>query len=68
MEQATIDGRFVHGKANYHGDITKSFDLNKSYGPNDNGELMWALAVEYNEETGNSTVYFSLNPPVEVKF
>ena len=65
--ETQIDGRFVHGKANYSGDITESFDLNKPYGPNYNGELMWALAVEYNPETNKSTVYFSLNPPVEVE-
>jgi len=61
-----IDGRFVHGKANYPRDVTESFDLNKAYGPDDNGELMWALAVAYDHETGRSTAYFSLNPPVEV--
>ena len=65
--ETQIDGRFVHGKANYSSDITESFDLNKPYGPNDNGELMWALMAEYDHIAKKSTVYFSLNPPVEVE-
>lgn len=61
----TIDGRWVHGRSHYNGDVTGTFDRARPYGPNTLGEYLYVLTETYNPETNTTTVQWSANPPEE---
>lgn len=64
IELQEVDGRFVHGKLHYRGDV-RNMEMKRMFGPDTNGQMWWPLKVEYDEKSKRSTVYFSLTPPDE---
>jgi hypothetical protein len=61
------DDRFIHGRLNYTGDLTKTFDMDRSYGPNTLGEPCWPVNISYDKKRKRTVVEFSFTAPVEVK-
>lgn len=51
---------------NYSGDVADSFDMERPYGPNLMGELLYPLTTEYDKQSDRTRVGFSFVAPAEV--
>lgn len=65
MQEAVEDRRQVTaGVLHYKGDLTKTFDMNKPYGPKDvTREMIWPLTIEYDKTLNRTTVGFTFQTP-----
>lgn len=55
----------VHGRLTYNGDVSKTFDTVKPYGPSTMNEMYWGLSAEYSPELNKTVVLFTQVPPDE---
>ncbi len=55
------------GYLHYRGDLTKSFDMKKPYGPKDiTREMLWPLTIEYDAQRDRTTVGFTYQTPPDM--
>lgn len=55
------------GHLHYKGDVTKSFNMDKPYGPKDiTREMIWPVSISYDPETNLTTVGFSYQTPPHI--
>lgn len=55
------------GVLHYKGDLTKSFNMDKPYGPKDiTREMIWPVTIAYDPKENRTTVGFSYQAPANV--
>lgn len=57
------DGRRPACFLNYKGDVRKSFNVNRPYGPNQLHEMLFPVTMEYDEESKMTRIGFAYQPP-----
>lgn len=67
MTEVTDNRKVTAGFLNYRGDLRKSFDMSKPYGPKDvTREMIWPLTIEYDEATKMTRVGFTYQAPPQM--